>query len=322
MAVTGDEGDIPHVVETRAERFWRGANVVLAGAGLLAIVAIVYTFFRPATLQQYWLSTFRHPFPLDINYLRDFLTFSDVIDALGITISLGVASMAAGVVLGFVAGFARMSRLGVVRVITFLYVGIWRGTPLLLQLLMVAFGLPILLESMDPSGSGPLTSIGRLVGANPYLAGFIALTLYEGAYMAEIVRAGLLSVDHGQVEAAKALGMNPVQAMRHVVLPQALRVILPPTGNNFIAILKDTSLVSVIGLSELTLVAEETYSRNFRVLEVLIGAAVYYLALTTLWTVIQAGIESRIGTRSEAGTRARGLAGKSLRALGRRGAHG
>lgn len=297
------ERGIPQVVETRAERFWRVANALLIVVGAVAIAGVIYTFFRPATLQQFWLATFHHPFPFDINYLREFLTFSDVVNAFGVTISLGIASMAAGVVLGFAAGLARMSRLGVVRVLAFLYVSIWRGTPLLLQLLMVAFGLPIILESMDASGAGILTSTGRLVGGSPYLAGFIALALYEGAYMAEIVRAGLLSVDRGQVEAAKALGMNPFQTMWHVVLPQALRVIIPPTGNNFIAILKDTSLVSVIGLSELTLVAEETYSRNFRVLEVLIGAGLYYLLLTTVWSLVQAAIEARLDVHTEGGER-------------------
>ena len=299
MELNGAADSIPRVVETRSARFWRLANALLAVGGLLVVAAIIYTFFRPAALQRFWLAAFRHPFPFDINYLREFLTFSDVVNALGVTITLGIASMAAGVVLGFAAGLARLSRLGVVRVVAFLYVSIWRGTPLLLQLLMVAFGLPIILDSMDASGTGLLTAAGRLIGGSPYLAGFIALALYEGAYMAEIVRAGLLSVDRGQVEAAKALGMNPVQTMWHVVLPQALRVIIPPTGNNFIAILKDTSLVSVIGLSELTLVAEETYSRNFRVLEVLIGAGLYYLLLTAVWSLVQAVIETRLDVHTE-----------------------
>jgi polar amino acid transport system permease protein len=115
--------------------------------------------------------------------------------------------------------------------------------------------------------------------------------------MSEIVRAGIVSIDRGQMEAAKALGMTYPLAMRRVILPQALKVIIPPTGNEFISMLKTTSLVSVVGLQELTLVSEQTFAHSFKVLEVLVAAGIFYLAMTTILTVVQAQIERRLGER-------------------------
>jgi polar amino acid transport system permease protein len=284
-------------VRTRKVRGWQVLNGLLGLVCLGVLVLLVYTFFAPTALQNFWQRTFHHPFPFDITYVRKFLSLPIVLRGLGLSIALAVVSMIAGVALGFAAGMARLSGLVVVRTVAWLYIWIWRGTPLLLQLLLTAFGLPILLESMDRSGHGVLTTWSKTIGGTPFLSGFIALSLFEGAYMAEIVRAGIQAVDPGQTEAASALGMTRGLAMRKVILPQALKTILPPTGNNFTGMVKDTSLVSVIGLSELTLVSEEIYAENFKVLEVLIAAGFYYLLITTVWSIIQAVIESRLGDR-------------------------
>jgi polar amino acid transport system permease protein len=152
---------------------------------------------------------------------------------------------------------------------------------------------------MDPdlSGAGWVSHVAVLIGSNAFAAGYLALSLNEGAYMSEIVRAGIESIDRGQMEAAKALGMTYPLAMRRVVLPQALKVIIPPTGNEFISMLKTTSLVSVIGFQELMLVSEQTFAHSFKVLEVLIAAGIFYLAMTTILTVVQAQIERRLGER-------------------------
>lgn len=285
-------------VRTKRVPLWRVANVVLTALFVAIAALIIITFFTPGPLVRLWRDEFGHPFPFDIDYVRKFLSFPAVLDGAETALELAAVSMVAGTVLGAIAGLARISRLKALRVGAWLYIWVWRGTPLLVQLLVTAYGMPILLESMDRSGHSWLTTIAHHMGASPFLAGFIALSLYEGAYTAEIVRAGILSVDTGQLEAARALGMRHRTLMRRVVMPQAVRVIIPPLGNNVVAIIKDTSLVSVIGLAELTLVAEQTYAENFRVLEVLFGISLYYLLLTTIWSIVQVFIERRFGEHS------------------------
>src|SRR5581483_847170 len=125
-------------------------------------------------------------------------------------------------------------------------------------------------------------------------AGIITLSLNEGAYMAEIIRAAIDSVDTGQMEAAEALGMRRRQAMRHVVLPQAMRVVIPPLGNEFNNMLKVTSLLSVIGLQELFLAAQDYNSATFKTFTIFLAVAVYYIVMTTVWALIQSVIERRL----------------------------
>jgi polar amino acid transport system permease protein len=286
------------VVRTRRVMVWQAVNVALAVLLAAVAVLVVCTFFDPGPLDHLWQHLFKHAFPFDISYIRQFIGLSVVVHGAYTALELAAASMAAGIVLGVLAGLARVSRSKPLQVLAWLYIWVWRGTPLLVQLLVTAYGIPILLESMDRTGHSWLTSVAHAMGANPFLAGFITLSLYEGAYVAEIVRSGILSVDAGQIEAARALGMRHRTLMRLVVLPQAVRIMIPPIGNNVIAIIKDTSLVSVIGLAELTLVAEETYAENFRVLEVLFGVSLYYLLMTTIWSVLQVIIERRFGERT------------------------
>ncbi len=157
------------------------------------------------------------------------------------------------------------------------------------------------------------------------LAGIVALSVNEGAYMSEIVRAGILSVDPGQTEAAKSLGMTYGLTMRRIVLPQALRVIIPPLGNEFNNMLKTTSLMSIIAVEEIFRVAQAANSATFKSFEAFLGVALYYLLLTTIWSTIQGAVERRLGVSSsreeQPGLRARlfGLANRSANQVGRGG---
>jgi polar amino acid transport system permease protein len=179
---------------------------------------------------------------------------------------------------------------------SWLYIWFFRGTPVLVQILFwgyisalyprLSLGIPFGPQFVHFSANSAIT---------PFVAGMLALGLNEGAYMAEIVRAGIISVEEGQTEAAQSLGMTRLQTMRRIVLPQAMRVIVPPTGNETISMLKTTSLVVVIAYFELTVAVQTIYSRTFQTIPLLIVAALWYLALTSVLSVGQMFIERRFG---------------------------
>jgi polar amino acid transport system permease protein len=223
-----------------------------------------------------------------------------LIGGLAITIYASVVSQVFGVVIGIFSALAGMARNRILRTISGFYVWFFRGTPLLVQMFIIYFGTPYLFGiDLFPND----VHLGFLSLRGSVLAGIVALSINEGAYMSEIVRAGILSVEPGQTEAAKSLGMTYGLTMRRIVLPQALRVIIPPLGNEFNNMLKTTSLMAVISVTELFRVAQGVYAVTFKPFEVFLGVAVYYLALTTIWTLIQGMIERRLGastTRSEA----------------------
>ena len=202
--------------------------------------------------------------------------------ALWATIYISVISQAAGVVFGLLAALMRTSSFLPFRWLSAVYVWIFRGTPVLVQLFFIytAFNLPILHFGFWTVPSEALTAI-------------VALSINEGAYMREIIRAGIDSIDRGQMEAAKSLGMRYGQAMRRIVLPQAARVIVPPLGNEFNNMMKTTSLAYTIGVYELFADAEQGYSQTFKS-EYFIAVAFWYLVLTTVWAFIQAAIERRL----------------------------
>ena len=223
-----------------------------------------------------------------------------LIGGLAITIYVSVVSQILGVAIGIFSALAGMARNRILRTISVFYVWFFRGTPLLVQMFIIYFGTPYLFGiDLFPND----VHLGFLSLRGSVLAGIVALSINEGAYMSEIVRAGILSVEPGQTEAAKSLGMTYGLTMRRIVLPQALRVIIPPLGNEFNNMLKTTSLMAVISVTELFRVAQGVYAVTFKPFEVFLGVAVYYLALTTIWTLIQGMIERRLGastTRSEA----------------------
>lgn len=209
--------------------------------------------------------------------------------ALFATLYIAVLAQLLGVVLGLLAALARMSRLRMLRTLSGIYVWIFRGTPVLVQIYFIYYGVNTLFGiTLIPNS----LFFGRLSGA--VFAGILALGINEGAYMREIVRAGIDSIDKGQMEAAKSLGMTYGLAMRRIVLPQAARVIVPPLGNEFNNMLKTTSLLFTIGVAEMWQNAESLYSQTFKPNEYFLAVAVWYLVLTTAWSFIQAWIERKL----------------------------
>ncbi|HEY9674127.1 MAG TPA: ABC transporter permease subunit [Waterburya sp.] len=188
-----------------------------------------------------------------------------------VTLELTAFSVLLGMIGGSLIGIARLSTLAPLRWLTRAYIDFFRGTPLLVQIFMIYFGLPALLQ-----GLGIHFSLSRLAAA------VMALSLNSAAYLAEIVRAGIQSIEIGQSEAAQSLGLGTVQTMRYVIFPQALRRMLPPLGNEFITLLKDTSLVAVIGFEELLRRGQLIVADNYRAFEIYAAVALIYLVLTLL----------------------------------------
>src|ERR671937_599895 len=211
--------------------------------------------------------------------------------ALWTTVYIAVASQVIGVVLGLIAALMRMSKLWPLRALSGLYVLVFRGTPLLVQIFFVYFGANLLFGfTLIPT----TLKLGLFSLDGAVVAAILALGINEGAYMREIIRAGIDAIDKGQMEAARSLGMTYRLAMRRIVLPQAARVIVPPLGNEFNAMLKNTSLVFSIGVYEMFSDAEIHYSTSFKPVEYFGAVAVWYLVLTGVWSVIQAQIERKL----------------------------
>jgi polar amino acid transport system permease protein len=226
-----------------------------------------------------------------------------VLHGLLLTIELTVVSMVIAIALGIVFAVMRMSPNPIVSGASSLYIWFFRGTPLLVQIIFW-FNLASLFPKISAGiPFGPrLVTVETNTVITTLVAAILGLGLNEGAYMAEIVRAGILSVDEGQVDAAHALGMSHLRTMRRIILPQAIRVIIPPTGNETIGMLKNTSLVSVIALTELLTTVENVYYATFQTIPLLLVAALWYLLLTTVLSVGQYYIErhySRGSMRSQ-----------------------
>jgi polar amino acid transport system permease protein len=225
-----------------------------------------------------------------------YFTSSRILHGLVLTIELTVTAMAIGIALGILLAVMRLSPNPLVSGASWLYIWVFRGTPVLVQILLwyniaalyprFALGIPFGPTFAHVNASSVIT---------PFVAGMLALGLNEGAYMAEIVRAGIISVPEGQTQAAQSLGMTRLLTLRRIVLPQAMRVIVPPTGNETISMLKTTSLVSVIAVTELTYSAQLIYSVNYRTIQLLIVASIWYLIVTTLLTMGQFYIERYFG---------------------------
>jgi polar amino acid transport system permease protein len=244
-----------------------------------------------------------HPFlEFDWSVVGDNLLSSLVLKGVWMTIRLSVLGTVIGIVIGTVFALLRLSRRRVLRWISLFYIWLFRGTPLLVQVVFWFFAVPQIwpgwLENLEFPGSGWLPWDGLL---SPFQAGLLALSINEGAYMTEIMRAGIQSVDPGQMEAAKSLGMTYPLAMRRVILPQAMRVVIPPTGNEFIAMLKNSSLVSFISVSELFLVAKLQYSSSLKYIEWLVIVSIWYLVLTTVASLLQAWLEQRFSAGGPGG---------------------
>ena len=219
---------------------------------------------------------------IDPQLILDYATSDRFIDAAGMTLLLTLTAVLLGIVVGLIIAVMQEARTpylrGVLRAVTVVYLWLFRGTPVLFQLIFVFNVLPV---------------FGiRLSG---FACAVLALSLNEGAYMSEIMRSGLQAVGKGQRMAGKALGMRDWQVMRYIVLPQALRIVIPPVGNQFIGMLKLSALVSVIAVEELLLVANQTASANFKYLEALGAAGLWNLLFTTVFMIAQARIERWAG---------------------------
>lgn len=208
-------------------------------------------------------------------FFFDYITNGLMLRGAWTTVWLSVVSMLLGLGLGILAAIMKMYGNVVLRYVAEFYIWFFRGTPILIQLIIIYTGLP---------------QLG--IRLNVVESAILGLALNEGAYLAEIIRAGIMSVDKGQDDAARAVGMKWTERMRYVILPQATRTIIPPLGNQFNGMLKTTSLASVISMEELMRNAQMLAQINFRVLEVYSVAALWYLLLVTIWSAIQVRIEA------------------------------
>ena len=215
-----------------------------------------------------------------------------ILKGVGQTLVLTFVAMAVGIILGVILAIMRLSPSPVLSTISWIYIWFFRGTPVLVQLIFW-FNLAALFPELSigiPFGPSFL-SVETNAAITPFVAAILGLGLNEAAYMAEISRAGIQSVIEGQVEAAHALGMRRLLTMRRIVLPQAMRVIIPPAGNETIGMLKTTSLVSIVTLAELLYSAQSIYSRTFQTIPLLIVASLWYLIMTSVLTIGQYYIE-------------------------------
>jgi polar amino acid transport system permease protein len=230
------------------------------------------------------------------NVVGDYLFDHRILDGLRITLELTVLAMAIGIVLGIVLALMRLSSNWLLSSSSWVYIWFFRGTPVLVQIIFF-FNIAALYPTIDlgvPFGPS-FIHINANDVITPFLAALLALGFNEGAYMSEIVRAGIISVEEGQTEAAKALGMTRMQTMRRIVLPQAMRVIIPPTGNESISMLKYTSLASIIAVTELLYSAQLIYSVNYQTIPLLIVVSIWYLAATTVLSIGQYYLERHYG---------------------------
>jgi polar amino acid transport system permease protein len=225
-----------------------------------------------------------------------FQHYDIILQGAGTTIGVSLASIAFATLLALAGSIARLSNNAIAQGVAGFYVSLIRGTPLLIQIYFIYLGLPQIGEQISNLG---YPNLGRLFILDAIPAGILALSLNYGAYMTEIFRAGLQSIGHGQREAAIALGMTPGQVTRRVVLPQAIRIIIPDVGNQFIAMQKDSALVSVMGVWEITYLANRYARRDSKYMEMFLAAAAAYWVLTLISSYFQARLEKRMAQAYE-----------------------
>jgi polar amino acid transport system permease protein len=269
----GERVDVAQALAPRKTWTWVLAAVVLVLAAQLVNMLLTNPHFEWGVVARYFTS-------------------ETVLTGVLMTLFLTAAAMVIGLVLGGALVVCRMSGNPVLRIISSSYIWFFRGTPQLVQLIFW-FNIGLLLPVIGLGVPfGPVFVSGRANDLiTPMLAAIVGLGLHEAAYQAEIYRAGLLSVDEGQVEAAKALGMSPTRMFFRIQLPQAMRFIVPPTTSAVIALAKGTSLVSVIGGAELLFAVQEIYSQTYQTVPLLIVASLWYLIITTVLNILQFFVE-------------------------------
>lgn len=269
---------------------WEMPNAAVAGliaaAVTINIHLVLYLPFR-VQVAVFWLElltlflVFFYSFNLSYAFIAERLPLL-ILTGVGYTLLVSALSIAIASVIALVGALMRLSSNGAYFAISTFYVSFFRGTPLLLQVYLIYLGLP---------------QLGIILDAIP--SGVIALSLCYGAYMTEIFRSGIQAVPRAQTEAALALGLKPWQIMLKVILPQAVRIIIPPTGNNFIAMLKDSSLVSAMGVMELMYLARTLGRSEFKHFEMLITAALIYWFISFLFELFQGRLEAHFGKSSQ-----------------------
>jgi polar amino acid transport system permease protein len=224
---------------------------------------------------------------IEWQYFWRFMTVETILAGAANTVVLAVLAMIIGVILGTVVAVMRSSANPIMQSVAFGYIWLFRGTPVLLQL-MLWYNLALVFPTLGIPG---IWSARMVDVMTPFWAALLGLGLNQGAYTAEIIRAGMLSVDTGQYEAAKTIGMTRLKALRRIILPQAMRVVIPPLGNEFILLVKTTSLASVIQFSEVMYNAGSIYYANARVVELLFVAGAWYLIIVSVLTLTQIPLE-------------------------------
>ena len=275
----GRPDDIVAVPVRRPGRWIAAAIVVVIAAALIRSVATNPRF--------------------EWSVVGEFLFDPRILEGLRVTIELTVIAMVIGIVLGILLAVMRLSPNPLVSGASWLYIWFFRGTPVLVQLLFwynigalypkIGLGIPFGPSFVHADANTLIT---------PFRAAILGLGLNEGAYMAEIVRAGMISVEEGQSDAAQSLGMTRLQTLRRIVLPQAMRVIIPPTGNETISMLKTSSLASVITVTELLYSAEQIFAVNYKTIQLLIVASIWYIVCTSVLYVGQYYLERYYGRGS------------------------
>ncbi|MBJ7459369.1 MAG: amino acid ABC transporter permease [Thermoleophilaceae bacterium] len=240
---------------------------------------------------------------IEWSIIGKYLFSEPILNGMQMTLLLTAIAMVMGVLLGIVFAVMWLSPNPVASSVAWFYIWVFRGTPVLVQLLFWGFLGAIYphLSIGVPFGGPEFYGNEANYLIPPFVAAIFGLGFNEGAYMAEIVRGGISSVDEGQEEAASALGMSRLMTIRRIILPQAMRVIIPPTGNETISMLKTTSLVIVIPVSDLLYQAQLIYARNYKTIELLIVASLWYLFFTSILTIVQYYIERHYsrGTRRD-----------------------
>jgi polar amino acid transport system permease protein len=289
---TRESGDLMTALDGHVERRPTASLSTVASIGgrwlgrvavLLVLIVVVRVLVTSKTIE--W-GTVAH-----------YLTAHSILLGAVRTIELTVIGMAIGITLGLVLALMRRSSSVLMNGVSSLYLWFFRGTPLLVQILFF-YNLASFVPTISlgvPFGGATFVSWKTNSLITPFVAGSLALGLNQAAYMCEIIRAGIVSVDEGQLEASLALGMTRGRAMRRIILPQAMPVIIPPTGNNAIALLKDSSLVSVISITELLYSVQLIYSANFKTIPLLVVACIMYLILTTITSIGQYYLERHFG---------------------------
>jgi polar amino acid transport system permease protein len=231
---------------------------------------------------------------IEWSYVGRFLTVPVILQGIANTMIMAVLAMSLGIVLGVVIAIMRLSSNPVLKTVAAGYTWLFRGTPLILQLLLW-FNIALVFPTIGIPG---LWSARAVDVMTPFLSALLGLGINQGAYTSEVMRAGILSVDTGQYEAAQAIGMSRLQALRRIIFPQAMRVVTPPLSNEFIGMVKATSLASVIQYPEVLHNAENIYYANSRVIELLIVAGLWYLLVVSILTPLQMLIEKRFARGS------------------------